>query len=403
MEQKKRAPEELQELIRPKGKRVIRRTRRRTVWTRVLAIVVIGLLFIPIIWTVSRHLHNLHVDLLIKKHRANPTQETADGLCELLNDSSVPPEKGNKILVMLISPEIITRETYAAGKPLYVAVTRPFDLRFFDMGGSFLHRHRVGEYQGPWSGGGGVYTTVLHRKQFGAVLALPAAISTQQTGALDATLDFRLQLWPDTRKKRWVWPSRRGGVWSLIPERVRVPAAAGRPLPQPHYEATVSVPLQLTVLADGAETITLRSNRELDTAMRKAFKVRRRSYTCDSGNRSIVIDVVNTSIEHAALPENVGFRAVYRNGTGTVAPLPGFKAHLRAGEPWPPLPFPTFHLLDTLKPGTYSGSIIYLPDADAAYEDPAIKTIWGGTLEIPVKFTITGPPVPKPATQKATE
>ncbi len=42
-----------------------------------------------------------------------------------------------------------------------------------------------------------------------------------------------------------------------------------------------------------------------------------------------------------------------------------------------------------LNPGEYKATVVLRPDPDYAYEDPAIKEIWGGTLEYPITFTIT--------------
>ena len=39
-------------------------------------------------------------------------------------------------------------------------------------------------------------------------------------------------------------------------------------------------------------------------------------------------------------------------------------------------------------PGEYKAAVVLRPDPNHAYEDPAIKEIWGGTLEFPITFAI---------------
>ena len=40
------------------------------------------------------------------------------------------------------------------------------------------------------------------------------------------------------------------------------------------------------------------------------------------------------------------------------------------------------------EPGDYAGTLVLRPDPDYAYEDPAIKAIWNGTLEFPISFSV---------------
>ncbi len=40
------------------------------------------------------------------------------------------------------------------------------------------------------------------------------------------------------------------------------------------------------------------------------------------------------------------------------------------------------------EPGDYSATLILRPDPKYAYEDPAIKTLWNGTLEFPISFFV---------------
>ncbi len=40
------------------------------------------------------------------------------------------------------------------------------------------------------------------------------------------------------------------------------------------------------------------------------------------------------------------------------------------------------------EPDEYTGKLVLRPDPDYAYEDPAIKSIWNGTLEFPISFSV---------------
>jgi len=39
-------------------------------------------------------------------------------------------------------------------------------------------------------------------------------------------------------------------------------------------------------------------------------------------------------------------------------------------------------------PGDYEGTCVLRPDPNFAYDDPAIKEIWNGTLEFPMSFSL---------------
>jgi len=40
------------------------------------------------------------------------------------------------------------------------------------------------------------------------------------------------------------------------------------------------------------------------------------------------------------------------------------------------------------EPGDYAGTLVLRTDPNYAYEDPAIKSIWNGTLEFPIAFVV---------------
>ena len=39
-------------------------------------------------------------------------------------------------------------------------------------------------------------------------------------------------------------------------------------------------------------------------------------------------------------------------------------------------------------PMSITGTLVLRPDPDYAYEDPAIKSIWNGTLEFPISSSV---------------
>ncbi len=93
------------------------------------------------------------------------------------------------------------------------------------------------------------------------------------------------------------------------------------------------------------------------------------------------MDVGGIRLNVSDLPESVAWRAMYlENGVETeLDHRVMLQAHSQ-GSLYLPIQS------GDLRPGKHRGMIRLIPDPDAAYEDPQIESIWGGTLEFPLDF-----------------
>ena len=161
--------------------------------------------------------------------------------------------------------------------------------------------------------------------------------------------------------------------------------------PARQYECEFEIPFEVTVVPqEEAETIELVSSAQLDATMTKAFQVR-------SSGHSIPYRTASGEVRHEhlkavfyrSLPMTVAFRLQLRLSKGSEDGAPFECTRLiraQAGSsgklvlnPWE---------FSIKEPGVYSGTVVLISDPNIAYADPAIKAIWGGTLEFPISFTI---------------
>jgi hypothetical protein len=75
--------------------------------------------------------------------QTSPDQGTAQALADLLDNQRVPTETGNRILEMLVRPQVFLREPYGVGKPIFLSWRRQFGVVFQRMsagdGGTCLY------------------------------------------------------------------------------------------------------------------------------------------------------------------------------------------------------------------------------------------------------------------------
>jgi hypothetical protein len=102
-------------------------------------------------------------------------------------------------------------------------------------------------------------------------------------------------------------------------------------------------------------------------------------------------------IRYENIPAAVGFEPVLCLDDGREIPSEGRasrRLRARAGEsgmfivsPW---------ILVSEESGPFRGVLELRADPEAAYEDPAIKAIWGGTLAFPITFSVDRAVAPSP-------
>jgi len=83
------------------------------------------------------YLHRRHVAGLVERFKANPCQRTADPLVELLVNSKVSQEAGDRILGMLLSPKAMTKDSYAVGEEIKIDIAPAYRVKVDGMYGEY--------------------------------------------------------------------------------------------------------------------------------------------------------------------------------------------------------------------------------------------------------------------------
>ena len=334
-------------------------------WPR-LAGLALGLaLLIAYVAAMRPALERRRVRRTIARYKADPSQETAQALADLLDRQQVPQALGNEVLELLVTPDVAVRSAYPARRLIQVAVSHPFPVRFPNA------------------------SLVVARHVYGGKLGVLHSASGGGGNTLDTTPQLVAMNRPDWGPK----PGEPGDYHhSVRYECTLRSGASGGPSDEERpilYECSVEIPVTIRIVEPHqAEVIQRRSSESLDKAMRAAFAIANDTpgirMPLESGEMYEVQG--RYAMRYAALPENVGFRYIYRDQGGYTDEIDGRTLRARAGGPRQTAHFPVEELL--LPPGRYQGTALLIPDEAAAYPDAAIKTIWGGTIELPIEFIV---------------
>ncbi len=310
-------------------------------------------------------LRRARIRRLMARHRAEPSQETAQALADLLDRQRAPQALGNEILELLVTPDVAVRAAYPVGEQPHVVVEHPLA---FGLGETSLvsrcdllvagkGRHlRSGSWNpadlAPW------------------IVRMPVP---PVPGRYECALGYDVRLTTE--------PVMQYGPLATPPATAQQVRMA--------YACAFRVPFVVRVVeASRAERIGRRTDPKLDRAVRSAVQVREEP--CGQGTTLPGGEHYHTlgraRLEVGTLPENVGFRFTYRDQGGMTMRVPSWSFRRRASMPVTAAMLPLAAL--RLPPGTYEGTAILQPDEAAAYPDAAIKTIWGGTIELPIELTV---------------
>jgi hypothetical protein len=162
------------------------------------------------------------------------------------------------------------------------------------------------------------------------------------------------------------------------------------------HRCAFDIPVTVRVAEpEHAEQVTLKSGASLDARIKAAVKLTRQAAveTYSTPNGEYEADTV-CWIEVEGPPENVAFRCSYRDESGFTRDFADFTVVARRGPStsgsrflprWTSMMNPRELQLET---GHYKGVIVLTADEEVAYRDPAMKTIWGGTIEFPIEFEV---------------
>jgi hypothetical protein len=322
------------------------------------------------LWTmIGPVVRSRRVERAIALFERKPSQAGADELVGLLRDHAATAEQGERILVMLLRPVVRTRPTYAAGKPVSLALERPFRLDFQGVLWQLDQIGIDGRLQFADSGRRGAVKRTLHVQGLDSQRAKPGVHQ------LDPQCTYKLGL------------ERHSFSAKLAKHLRRVPLASWLPLPagwQPArtYECRFAIPVTVTVARE-AEMVELVSSPELDEAMRVAFGL---GASGSASSRSAM------GLDYRNLPMDVAFRTTLRLTDENGLAMPVFYSWQSQHGRWRGRAggsgrLSLDHWWRWIQTGTtYRGTLTLEPDPEYAYEDPTIKAIWGGTLEIPISY-----------------
>lgn len=324
------------------------------------------------------------VEAVLARFEAGPSREGVNELVQLLDSRRLTAAQGERILKMLLYPNVITRPAYPLGKSPTCSLERPFRVRFAHaMASSQTEIWADGKRLNGSGGRGGASfdtTPVLY------------SLSSEPhgPGLYDEEIRHEYEIDYMPAKTTWSWNPGRGRLPRSLLPRKRTSYTQGTDV---SYRCDFTVPIQFRVVEeDEAETIALLSDPELDERMRRTFAVSSRhrssgTYHTLAGKRSYASS--NNWIEFDILPSAVSFKAALRLANGDEIPARGKypTQYQRRANMSGELQVVLQNLL-LEEPGDYRATLILTPDPDNAYRDPVIKAIWGGTLEFPVHFTI---------------
>jgi len=342
------------------------------------------------------------VEDAIRQSETTPSQAAADGLVRLLHQGYPTPEQGRRMLASLFRPQVTTRRASPASRQPTVALQLPFKVQ--RIRGYLVFEESLwanGESTDTSIHASGTYASVPYLEGAHRLVALNRPLHAGQ--ACEA--EIRCHIWLTTPGRYHPLirnPVVRVAIRDVVARFNRnLAVRIGNPKTN-KYECDFVVPVSLIATAEGDEAeIDLVSNPQLDLSLHSAFVSQPdpsmgRTYSTNAGLLSCHGGV---TITYPALPLAVAFKAVLRLPDGREIPSPhGFGEPLRAragaaGEF--SINIADFVALEAASvrvpwiPGEYTGTLVLRPDPSLAYGDPAIDAIWDGTLEFPIRFTVT--------------
>lgn len=358
----------------------------RSLWKRTVSGLAGIVVVLTVCWACYHAINHWRIEHAISRFVAEPSQAGADTLARLIDNGAPTATQGERILELLLTPTITTRGAYPLGRPAGVALELPFAVRF---GNASLARRQelLYEDQPPRSSEGSGGDVLSGRPQLRVLYPVP-----RRPGTYHLELRQRYTLNLHHREGTWSWRPLSGPFpRCLLPHR-DITTMEFRSIEQWDYACSIGVDADVVVVEESqAERIELESNPDRDQAMQRAFSSRfvplMRLYATPSGRRS---STGGLEIIYHDLPMAVGFLPMLRLSDGREIlgdRRISYRLHARAGSSGQFSLSPSMVMPD--EPGSYTGTLVLRADPNGAYRDPAIKTIWDGTLEFPISFAIS--------------
>ncbi len=326
--------------------------------------------------------HDWRVERAMARFRAAPSAQHAARLTQLLAERAVTPEQGAHILTLLLWPKIVTRTAYPVGQSVGISVERPFSLSIAGCRIEFQEQVWGGERLMDTSGQ--FTSTLYHIPEILNAWTQPA-----EPGIYHAEIHTRCRIVNIAPRKLTLWERLSMGLRRRLgrPPVMRAPASGG-----PTYECQFTVPFDVNIVEkDRAEQLELIADPQTDASMRGAIAIetseRHGAYGTAAGRRG---HRGSASIAYKTIPVAAAFELSLRLADGRELPAgpnrQPQRIRVRAGKSGAfVVNVGNFGITE---PGEYSGTLVLRSDPNYAYEDPAIKAIWNGTLEFPISFVV---------------
>jgi len=348
----------------------------------VAAVAVVAACTIRCVRHTRRHRLEKRIDNLIQAYERNHATTTLNKLASFLNQRAPTPAQGSKILSYITQMETATRSSYPTGRPanIVVNISRTHPLNNLVMWQRVKVFHDV------------KLSSTGHRPFLGAgsygIIKLDVTHLPQGTHIL--TIEHSATVLPYEYETLWSWPSRRPFPACLLPSIYKIPQGVKED--KILYELKTRIPLSITLVNPSrAEKVELLTNPTLDKQVTAAFKFKAEPPEPVSDFLSDQMTYPTyVHVSWQPLPCDVIASVYFRKADGArklFAWHKGRTLQIKAGAPGETSFYCTSVMLEG--PASYSGKVVIQPDADLAYRDPRIKTIWAGTIEFPVTITVT--------------
>lgn len=326
------------------------------------------------------------VEIAIHNFASSPSQAGANKLTALLDKRSPTRGQAANILKLLFWPKVNTRRTYPVGRKPSISTTIP----------CYLHFPAGMKCRADVRADGQIRSTSYSSLQFGTepdVWVCP--VVPDRPGKLRMEVQYQYLLRPPSSGEFYFKNPLGRFLRGLLTWMKIQPW-----LPPPEnkwYQVHFQVPVEIDVVEEAqAEQVQLLSNPELDRRMKDILRPEEWfSPPGKSGGLWVI---------GRCLPANVAFRCFFElpDGTRIASSRPELR-RLRAYAAWDfavslrlgdflPLHPGTMALslgdLMPLWPGTHEAKFVFEPDPNYALEEPTIKSIWNGTLEFPISFSV---------------
>jgi len=345
---------------------------------------------------IDSRVRSWRVERAIRRFETAPSLVRADRLMEQLDHGIPTPQQGERILRLLLQPGITTRTAYPVGQPAGISAELPF--RLYVPHGSIQLRQGIEGEETPAKRqiprGTNTLTTTPH---FFLVHSLPPEPGIYRVNiSYDCTMDLQ-------RRRISLWERIRVYTMTRILKRTRIFARRAQ---RKTYRCRFTVPVEIKVTEkEMAERLDLICGDPIDKTVRESITAnvladRHGVYESLAGRRGYR---GSTILAFENPPIAVAWQLSLRLADGRELP-PGSvrpagsrelppetdgrpqRIRVRAGSG-------DLYVVDLGRfgieePGEHSGTLLLRPDPNYAYEDPAIKSVWNGTLEYPISFFV---------------